>query len=100
MAEPRTTAPKRGHLGPSLLFWPLRLAVRSIIELFLFGGHLHLEGADNVPRQGGLLVISNHIAGADPPLLGTCFPRPLHFMAKAEWFRTPLLGFISRVFLC
>lgn len=82
------------------MYWPLRIFVRGIIQLFLFGDHLHLQGEENVPREGGLLVISNHIAGADPPLLGGCFPRPLHFMAKAEWFKNPLLGSLARAFLC
>jgi 1-acyl-sn-glycerol-3-phosphate acyltransferase len=83
-----------------VLYRPLLFAVRTLVQLFLVGGHLHIEGAENVPRSGGLLVISNHIAGADPPLLGAFFPRPLHFMAKAEWFRNPFLTLLARTFLC
>jgi 1-acyl-sn-glycerol-3-phosphate acyltransferase len=83
-----------------LLYWPLRWFARGVIAAFLLGGHLHIAGAERVPRRGGLLVISNHLAGADPPVLGACFPRPLHFMAKAEWFKNPLLGFLARHFLC
>jgi 1-acyl-sn-glycerol-3-phosphate acyltransferase len=61
---------------------------------------VHIEGAEKVPRKDGLLVISNHIASADPPLLGAKFPRPLHFMAKIEWFKNPIIGFLARQFLC
>jgi 1-acyl-sn-glycerol-3-phosphate acyltransferase len=45
-------------------------------------------------------VIGNHIASADPPILGGKFPRPLHFMAKIEWFKSPVAGFLARQFLC
>jgi 1-acyl-sn-glycerol-3-phosphate acyltransferase len=70
------------------------------VGFFVPGGHLKIEGAENVPPAGGLLVISNHIAAADPPVLGAVFPRPLHFMAKAEWFKNPLLGSLGRALLC
>ena len=66
----------------------------------LFGGHLRVEGIENVPPRGGLLVIGNHLAGADPPLLAARFPRPLHFMAKEEWFRNPVVGTLGRAMLC
>lgn len=82
-----------------LLYWPLRWFVQAIASVLLFR-HFDVGGKQNVPKKGGLLVISNHIAAADPPLLGGYFPRPLHFMAKAEWFRNPVLGFLGRSFLC
>ena len=99
MAEP-VTAPPPGHVRPSPLYWPLRFLLRTVVQLVLFGGHLRVEGQANVPRSGGLLVISNHIAGADPPLLAACFPRPLHFMAKAEWFRNFFFSLLGRTMLC
>jgi 1-acyl-sn-glycerol-3-phosphate acyltransferase len=49
-------------------------------------------GVENVPKDGGLLACSNHISALDPPLLGTMFPRKVHFMAKAELFSIPILG--------
>lgn len=99
MTETRN-APKGGHQRPGVFYFPLITMMRAVIHALLFGGHLVVEGAANVPRKGGLLVISNHIAGADPPLLGACFPRPLHFMAKIEWFKNPVLGFLGRSMLC
>ena len=85
--------------GP--LYWVERAILRVIIFFVLFGGRLHQLGRDNVPRKGGLLVISNHIATGDPPLEGAMFPRPVHFMAKAEWFTgNRLIGYLARQFLC
>lgn len=59
---------------------------------------LKLIGEDKIPVEGGLIIASNHIAGADPFLLGSAIPRELWFMAKKELFKTFLLGrFISKV---
>ncbi|HXA42583.1 MAG TPA: lysophospholipid acyltransferase family protein [Candidatus Solibacter sp.] len=95
-----TPAPvARGLVSPTPIYWLLRWFVQLVI-LLLVRGHLHIEGSENVPKKGGLLVISNHIASADPPILGGKFPRPLHFMAKVEWFRKAFVAFLARQFLC
>lgn len=48
-------------------------------------------GAQNVPKQGGVLLCCNHTNNLDPPFLGVASPRPVHFMAKAELFDAPVL---------
>jgi len=53
---------------------------------------LKLSGVDNIPMTDGLIIASNHIAGADPFLLGSAVPRELWFMAKKELFKPFLLG--------
>ena len=89
----------RGPVTPTPIYWLIRW-ILNVLILILVRNHIHIEGRENVPRKGGLLVISNHIASGDPPLLGARFPRPLHFMAKIEWFKNPVLGFIARNFQC
>ncbi len=54
------------------------------------------SGAENVPAQGGLVVASNHVSYLDPPMLGTWFPRVIHFMAKQELFDVPIFGSLIR----
>jgi len=51
-----------------------------------------VEGEANVPSSGGLVVAANHRSYLDPPLLGTWFPRTIHYMAKRELFAIPVLG--------
>jgi 1-acyl-sn-glycerol-3-phosphate acyltransferase len=51
-----------------------------------------------VPQTGGVIVASNHISFWDPPLVGTAAVRELHFLAKEELFRTPVLGPLIRSF--
>jgi 1-acyl-sn-glycerol-3-phosphate acyltransferase len=55
-----------------------------------------VSGAENVPTTGGLVVAANHRSYLDPPLLGTWFPRTVHFMAKHELFEIPVLGPLIR----
>jgi len=53
---------------------------------------VRVTGTENVPRDGGLVVAANHRSYLDPPLLGTWFPRTIHFMAKHELFKIFVLG--------
>jgi 1-acyl-sn-glycerol-3-phosphate acyltransferase len=63
---------------------------RLAIILFRIFFGLRVEGLENVPRTGGVIVACNHISELDPPVLGASFPRPLNYMAKRELFRTRL----------
>ena len=56
-------------------------------------GRLEVVGQEAVPPYGPLLVVSNHLSYADPPLLMASLPRSLHFIGKQELFANP----ISRV---
>jgi 1-acyl-sn-glycerol-3-phosphate acyltransferase len=57
-----------------------------------------VRGSENLPRTGGLIVASNHIAFFDPPLIGIASVRELHYLAKEELFRVPVLGALIRTF--
>ena len=59
-------------------------------------GRLEVIGRENIPREGGALICSNHVSYADPPVLGCCVPRQLHYMAKIELFKIPVLGFLIK----
>jgi 1-acyl-sn-glycerol-3-phosphate acyltransferase len=55
-----------------------------------WGLRLTVTGHENIPLSGPVLVVSNHISQADPPILGVALrPRRSHYMAKAELFRIP-----------
>ena len=59
---------------------------------FLFRGQL--SGISNLPKTGGVVVVSNHGSHLDPPILGHALGRPVAFMAKSELFKIPILSFI------
>lgn len=51
---------------------------------------LAVTGQENIPASGPVLIVSNHISQADPPILGVAaLPRRSHYMAKAELFAIP-----------
>ena len=55
------------------------------------------EGLANLP-QGGAVICANHVSAVDPVVLAIAMPRTanLRFMAKAELFRNPLVGWFLR----
>lgn len=57
---------------------------------------LRVEGHENIPHEGGVIIAPNHLSMADPPLTAAAMQRPLYFMAKKELFDIPVLGFIIR----
>ncbi len=73
-----------------------KFAVRLLRPLLWLLWRPKPEGIENVPENGGVMVC-NHIQLRDPLLLAICLPdRTLHFLAKEELFRIPILGFIIR----
>ena len=64
------------------------------IYKFVFRGCL--IGRENIPQKDSFIVVSNHGSLLDPPLLGHALGRNISFMAKAELFKVPFLGFIIK----
>ncbi|MDF7808124.1 lysophospholipid acyltransferase family protein [Pontiellaceae bacterium B12219] len=59
-------------------------ASTRIFKLFLLIWHrLKIRGAENIPKEGGVLIASNHASFLDPPVVGVGYRgRPVHFMAR------------------
>jgi 1-acyl-sn-glycerol-3-phosphate acyltransferase len=55
-----------------------------------------LEGAENVPRSGGYILVANHINWKDPPWIEFALGRAIRYMGKRELFETPVIGFLLR----
>ena len=69
--------------------YPLGKILCSAIFYPLY--RIKVIGAENFPKEGGVLLCTNHIDNVDPPVVGSTCPRPVHFMAKEELFKMPLL---------
>lgn len=57
---------------------------------------LRIKGSDRVPREGRILLAPNHRSYLDPPLAGVGLKRQVHFLAKIELFKNPILAAIFR----
>jgi len=55
-----------------------------------------VEGRENIPLTGPLILVANHVHLLDPFFLLFRFPRWINFMAKEELFRSPFLRFWLR----
>lgn len=65
--------------------WALRGVFRVILRV-------DLQGSENVPPRGALIVCISHSSFIDPVLMGTYLPREVVPMAKIEAFDYPILG--------
>jgi 1-acyl-sn-glycerol-3-phosphate acyltransferase len=72
-----------------LLYHLFKWSVVSPVLHIYFRGKIY--GAENVPKRGPVVVVSNHASDFDPPILSNCVGRPVSFMAKQELFKVPLL---------
>lgn len=55
---------------------------------------MKIEGKENIPCQGGVILASNHLSYIDPIVLGIFVPRRVNFMAKEELFENFLFRWI------
>lgn len=60
---------------------------------------IHVEGLENIPKEGPLIVACNHISNADPPALCgfTALKRNINILAKKELFKIPVMGSVLRM---
>jgi len=57
------------------------------------------KGLENVPAQGPVILVSNHLSFCDSFFMPVMVPRQVTFLAKSEYFTTPgLKGVFSRLF--
>jgi len=82
--------------------WVVRLFCRftvwlTAVVVYTFG-RWELRGTANVPRTGPFLLVANHLSNTDLPMLNLAVRvRPVHYMAKIELFKTPLLNRFFRL---
>jgi 1-acyl-sn-glycerol-3-phosphate acyltransferase len=72
-----------------LLYYAFKWSVVSPMLHSYFRGRIY--GAENVPKAGPLVVVSNHASNYDPPIVSNCVRRPVAYMAKEELFKIPIL---------
>jgi len=57
-----------------------------------------VSGAERVPRSGGVILASNHLSFVDSVVIPCTSPRPVHFLAKSDYFTgRGVKGFLQRL---
>ena len=54
-------------------------------------------GMENFPKEGGCLLVSNHLSYADPVFIGAAFPRKVRYLAYSGLANSFLLRFVFRL---
>ena len=75
-------------VGVRILPWFYYVARVIVRVLFTLLTRWEVKGKENIPHQGPVLVVANHLNLTDPPLLGISLGRKMMFMAKEELFRS------------
>ena len=95
----RPSRRSRGGWGRSVrswFYWP-GTAIIGLVARLLWGARV--EGSEHIPSEGPFILVGNHSSNLDPLILGWAVGnrsgRMIHFMAKAEMLRWPVLGWLA-----
>lgn len=72
--------------------------LRAVLAvIFFIAARLRVEGVEQVPKTGPVILAVNHINSGDIPCFSLRIPRVTHYMAKVELFSIPILGAVMRL---
>ncbi|MBQ8623414.1 MAG: (d)CMP kinase [Oscillospiraceae bacterium] len=82
--------------------WTLGLVLYAIVRFIVaipvyICFNIKIEGKENIPHAGGMVVASNHRTWFDPIMIGMCIIKPGAYMAKEELFKNKLLGVLLKI---
>ena len=76
---------------------PLRKAVIALLRAaFFFVMDMRIEGLENFPLDGPVIVASNHVTTFDVFPMQLALPRPIFYMGKSELFQNPVTDILFR----
>ncbi|UCB42892.1 MAG: 1-acyl-sn-glycerol-3-phosphate acyltransferase [Dehalococcoidales bacterium] len=78
------------------MHWVYRVSYPAVYAFYFILCRWQIKGKENVPKEGPLLVVANHMTNHDPPLLSVSLGRYVVFMAKEGLFRSRLGGYFMR----
>lgn len=82
---------------PPLHPWLFRLAAAIMRLLVNTLTRPHMEGLDNIPDEGRLIVVSNHLHYFDTAAVGISLPRPSYVLAAEKYEDHVIFGPILRI---
>lgn len=76
-----------------MFYWIAKTAIKIYYTIFF---RVQVKGKENIPKNGGIVLCSNHTSNHDPAILASHMPRTICFMAKKELFDVKGLSFLIR----
>ncbi len=80
-----------------MLGWFLRGMIRFVGRTIY---RLKIRGTQNVPKQGGALLVANHASYMDFVLVVSSIPRPVQFVMNADIYKKPGLNGLLKGLRC
>jgi 1-acyl-sn-glycerol-3-phosphate acyltransferase len=71
----------------------LRFFAWMLMRLFY---RLRFRGIENIPSEGGALIVCNHVSFVDALLLSAACPRPIRFVMESAIFKIPVVNQFAR----
>jgi 1-acyl-sn-glycerol-3-phosphate acyltransferase len=68
---------------------------RLIGKIFSLPLNWQLIGKENIPKNGPVIIVPNHVSPIDPPIIFSLMPRKCYIMTKSEYFY-PQLGPLNK----
>ncbi len=76
-----------------MLYWAIKYAVTPLLRA---GCRIQVEGRDNLPERGPVILAANHRSFLDSIFIPLVVPRRVTFVAKAEYFDDPKSAWFFR----
>lgn len=76
------------------MLYELGKIVCSFILLIFYP--FNVKGVQNIPKEGGAILVSNHQSNWDPIIISMLTYRRIHFLGKVELFKIPFLAWFFK----
>ena len=81
----------------------MKTVVRALVDTvyriyYTLVQFMKVEGTENIPKEGPLLICANHRSFLDPPLICITAKRKTYFLAKIELARNPFMRFLGWIY--
>ena len=77
--------------------WVYRITQFVTFVVYRIFFRVSIEGLENIPPVGGVIIAPNHASLLDPTAIGGVIPRQVSHMAKKELFSVPFVRFLLNV---
>lgn len=89
---------KNSHIAPAMsLYTSTQAFLRFGFKLFYH--KVHIKHIGNFPKEGPVLLVSNHPNSfMDALVIGAYLPRPTNFLARGDAFKNPILAKVFKTY--
>ncbi len=96
--KPEAPAAKPERPAPARVNWWYRAWTALLVPLFRTLYSIRIRGLENLPKEGGVLLLPNHVTWIDVFLLTHVTGRPIRFLMFKPYYEHPLIHWFVKGF--